>query len=92
MHYKNKIKMNEYIIYEIMNIESDDSSSLFNVLNLLNSKVNVDLLTNEKNEIFYNVNLSDILKSDLTMEDILYVRNGGWELSNDKKNIVKFLK
>lgn len=84
--------MNEYIIYEIMNIESDDSSSLFNVLNLLNSKVNVDLLTNEKNEIFYNVNLSDILKSDLTMEDILYVRNGGWELSNDKKNIVKFLK
>ena len=35
--------------------------------------------------------IEDILKSDLEAEDIIYLRNGGWELSEDKKYIVKFL-
>lgn len=84
------MELNEYIIYEIMKLESDGSTSLFNSLNILNGKVKVDLLHDENNKLFYQANIKDILKSDLDADKIILLRNGGWEISGDNKNIVKF--
>lgn len=83
--------LNEYILREIMKVESDNSISLFNTLNLLYNKAKVDLLSDEKHVLFFQTKISDILKSDLETEDIIFLRNGGWELSNDEKSLVKFL-
>jgi hypothetical protein len=47
---------------------------------------------NDNYEPYYVVNVEDVIKSNMTMEDLLYIRNNGWELSNNCKNIVKFLK
>lgn len=83
--------LNKYILYEIMKIDSDNSTSLFNTLRILNGKVKVDLLSDEKYSLFYQAKISDILKSDLDTEDIIYLRNGGWELSENKNYIVKYI-
>lgn len=85
------MELNEYIIYEIMKLDSDKSTSLFNSLGLLNSKIKVDLLHDEKYNLYYRANIKDILNSDFDADNIIYIRNGGWELSEDKKYIVKFL-
>ena len=47
------MELNEYIIYEIMKLDSDKSTSLFNSLGLLNSKIKVDLLHDEKYNLYY---------------------------------------
>lgn len=83
--------LNKYILYEIMKVDSDSSTSLFNSLRVLNGKVKVDLLSDEKHSLYYQANISDILKSDLDTEDIIYLRNGGWELSENKEFIVKYI-
>lgn len=85
------MELNEYIIYEIFKLDSDNSTSLFNSLNIFNGKVKVDLLHDEKNNLFYQAKIKDILKSDLDGEQLISIRNGGWELSEDKENVVKFL-
>lgn len=83
--------LNKYILYEIMKVDSDSSTSLFNSLRVLNGKVKVDLLSDEKHSLYYQANISDILKSDLDTEDIIYLRNGGWGLSENKEFIVKYI-
>lgn len=85
------MELNEYIIYEIMKLESDKSVSLFNSLALLNNKVKVDLLQDEKFNLYYQAKIKDILKSDLDADNIINLRNSGWELSDNKEYIVKFL-
>lgn len=85
------MELNEYIIYEIMKLESDKSVSLFNSLALLNNKVKIDLLQDEKFNLYYQAKIKDILKSDLDADNIISLRNSGWELSDNKEYIVKFL-
>ena len=84
------MELNEYIIYEIMKLDSDNSTSLFNSLRVFGD-IKVDLLHDENNVIFYQVKISDIIKNKLTTDDMIYLRNGGWELSENKEYIVKFL-
>ena len=74
-----------------MKLESDKSVSLFNSLALLNNKVKVDLLQDEKFNLYYQAKIKDILKSDLDADNIISLRNSGWELSDNKEYIVKFL-
>ena len=85
------MELNKYIIYEIMKLDSDNSTSLMNGINVLNEKVKVDLLSSIDYKIYYQASIDDILKSDIDADTIIYLRNGGWELSEDKKYIVKFL-
>ena len=47
---------------------------------------------NDNYEPYYVINVEDVIKSNMAMEDLLYIRNNGWELSSDRKYIVKFLK
>lgn len=83
---------NEYLLYEFFKIESDGSTSLFNALNVISRNgITVDLLQDEQHNLYYEMDVKDVLKSDIESDDILYIRNGGWELSENKKKIVKFL-
>lgn len=81
--------MTKYEIYEVMKLPSDDSVSLINSLNILMKNVEVKLLNNSKNELYYKIDINDIILSKLTIDDLIKVRNGNWILTQDKKNIIK---
>jgi hypothetical protein len=87
-------ELNEYLIRDLLSLENDNSVSLTNALSVLinDYHINVELLMNDDYEPYYVVNVEDVIKSNMAMEDLLYIRNNGWELSSDRKYIVKFLK
>lgn len=87
-------ELNEYLIRDLLSLENDNSVSLTNALSVLinDYHINVELLMNDDYEPYYIINVEDVIKSNMAMEDLLYIRNNGWELSSDRKYIVKFLK
>lgn len=87
-------ELNEYLIRDLLSLENDNSVSLTNALSVLinDYHINVELLMNDDYEPYYVINVEDVIKSNMAMEDLLYIRNNGWELSSDRKYIVKFLK
>ena len=88
------MELNEYLINDLFSLENDNSVSLTNALSVLinDYHINVELLMNDDYEPYYVINVEDVIKSNMAMEDLLYIRNNGWELSSDRKYIVKFLK
>ena len=88
------MELNEYLIRDLLSLENDNSVSLTNALSVLinDYHINVELLMNDDYEPYYVINVEDVIKSNMAMEDLLYIRNNGWELSSDRKYIVKFLK
>ncbi len=88
------MELNEYLIRDLLSLENDNSVSLTNALSVLinDYHINVELLMNDNYEPYYIINVEDVIKSNMAMEDLLYIRNNGWELSSDRKYIVKFLK
>ena len=87
-------ELNEYLIRDLLSLENDNSVSLTNALSVLinDYHINVELLMNDNYEPYYVINVEDVIKSNMAMEDLLYIRNNGWELSSDRKYIVIFLK
>ena len=87
-------ELNEYLIRDLLSLENDNSVSLTNALSVLinDYHINVELLMNDNYEPYYVIKVEDVIKSNMAMEDLLYIRNNGWELSSDRKYIVKFLK
>jgi len=83
--------LNKYIVYEIMNLPIDNSVSLMVAIKILESKVKVNLLMDKDYRPYYSVNIDEILKTDITPENLIEIRNNGWCLSEDKEYIVKFL-
>lgn len=83
--------MNRVFLEEIMKLESNNDFGLFSSLNILKKYVNVDLLMNEKKELYYSVNISDILLSEISSDELINIRNNGWEISNDKKYLIKII-
>ena len=87
------MELNEYIIAEILSLDCDNSCSLSNALSILMSKykLKVGLLLNDDFVPYYCVSVNDILSINIDGEDLINIRNNGWELSSDKKNIIKLL-
>ena len=83
--------MNRIFLEEIMILKSNNDFGLFSSLNILKKYVNVDLLMNEKNELYYSVNVNNILLSDISSDELIDIRNSGWELSSDKKFLIKII-
>lgn len=83
--------MNRIFLEEIMKLKSNNDFGLFSSLNILKKYVNVDLLMNEKNELYYSVNVNNILLSDISSDELIDIRNSGWELSSDKKFLIKII-
>lgn len=83
--------MNRIFLEEIMKLKSSNDFGLFSSLNILKKYVNVDLLMNEKNELYYSVNVNNILLSDISSDELINIRNSGWELSSDKKFLIKII-
>lgn len=88
-NFADKKTIRKYLFDEIMKIEPDNSSSLVTTLQTIGEYANVKLDEDEEFNLFYNAKVDDIIDSDITEEELLYVRNGGWEYNNDKKLLIK---
>lgn len=83
--------LNRFILDEIMKLEPNgDDISCFSSLAIFNRyDLDVDLLTNEHNELFYSVKVPKVLLSEISTDDLINIRNAGWEYSEDKQFIIK---
>lgn len=83
--------MNRVFLEEIMKLKSNNDFCLFSSLKILKKYANVDLLMNEKKELYYCASINDILLSDISSDELINIRNNGWEISNDKKSLIKII-
>lgn len=82
--------LTKYYIEEVMKLDSDGSTSLMNGLARFKHKLNVEMKLDEKTyDTYFSVNIDDIINSGMQVEDIIYLRNGGWEMSEDKKFLIR---
>lgn len=81
--------MNEYILNEVMSLKPDYSTSLINSYLTLSKYVNISLINDENNRLFYSCSVEELLNSNVEIEELIYVRNGNWELDSQKKCLIK---
>jgi hypothetical protein len=80
--------MNKYIIYEIMKEEPTMEVGLMNTISILSNYDNVKLIQNEKN-LQYQVDIDKLVSNEISYEELIDIRNGGWELSEKKDCLIK---
>lgn len=81
-----------YVIDEIIkeSSSSNDDTSLINSLLFMNKFVtNIDLLSDNENNLYYSVDLNTLLKSNIEESDFFTLCCQGWVLSDNKKCIIK---
>ena len=85
--------LNRILLDEIMRLTPDgDDISDFAILAIFGRfDIKVDLLTNDKNELYYSVRVPEILLSDIDTDDLISIRNGKWEYDDSKQCIIKKL-
>ena len=88
------MELNIYILKEIMNVEVEDTSDALSNLNgfaLMKKYVDVQLTNDKDNNLSYQANVSEILESNISVEELITLRQGGWELSEDEQIFFKHL-
>lgn len=83
--------MYKELVEEIMSLPITKEYSLLNAIKILNTHGEVNLLQNEDYSLEYKCDLSELMESEITPEELMNVRQGGWFLSEDKKYICKKL-
>ena len=83
--------MYKELVEEIMSLPITKEYSLLNAIKILNTHGEVNLLQNEDYSLEYKCELSELMESEITSEELMNVRQGGWFLSEDKKYICKKL-
>jgi hypothetical protein len=51
----------------------------------------VELINDNDNNLSYQANVNDILESSISIEELITLRQSGWELSEDEKIVFKHL-
>lgn len=74
----------------IMTLPSKKTTLLLKGISILTKYVKVTLKTDDKGSVYYVADLDDLMKSDITQDELTDVRNGDWSIENDK--IIKYLK
>ena len=83
--------MNRIILEEIMKLEPTNEFGIMSTVGTLSKYGKVDLIQDNKFNLFYQIKVSDILLSDITSDELINVRNGGCGIKKDKKFLIKKL-
>lgn len=92
------MKLNEigenlkYVIEEIFNESKTNKEEIGIINTLLNVKKfneKIDLLSDEKYNLYYKVDLTVMIKNNLEDTDLFEIFSQGWVLSEDKKYLIK---
>mgnify|MGYP003289541399 CR=1 FL=1 len=80
-----------YVIEEIVNESKSYKREigLISSLNELYKFATFKLLYDDNNNLFYESNLQEIIDSNITQEELFNLCCCGWELSEDKKCLIK---
>lgn len=84
--------MNKYVLKEIMQLPIKQNNNLLHTLRILKKYVEVNLIMDKNNNICYEVDIYDLLLSDIKNEELIEVRENGWQLAENEKKIQKQIK
>ena len=83
---------NELMFNEIMRMPSTKKDTIiFSLEKMSNYCKDIKLLTNEKNEVFYQVDANFIRQLNLEHSDLLALNQSGWVLSKNDKFLEFFI-
>ncbi len=83
---------NELMFNEIMRMPSTKKDTIiFSLEKMSNYCKDIKLLTNEKNEVFYQVDANIIRQLNLEHADLLALNQSGWVLSKNDKFLEFFI-
>lgn len=83
---------NELMFNEIMRMPSIKKDTIvFSLEKMSNYCKDIKLLTNEKNEVFYQVDANIIRQLNLEHADLLSLNQSGWVLSKNDKFLEFFI-
>lgn len=71
-----------------LSTSSVSASALANIMKFVDVKLQMDKHTFD---YYYEMNVDDLLKSDMPKEEIETLKNQGWSFSNDKKTLIIYL-
>ena len=83
--------LRKYYLDEIMKLDSDNSIGLSNSVVKLEKYADVVLKNDENNNLFFECKVEDILNSEISNEELIMLRNGGWEYNKEKNCLTKKL-
>lgn len=83
--------VNEYLLCEIMTRMVKSDASISDALDEMKNYGQIHLKQNENYEPYYSVDVSTILGLDIDASTLFTLAEKGWSISNDKKELVRFL-
>lgn len=84
--------VNKFMFYNIMSQPTIKNVPLIVALDMMcKYSKNIHLLTNEKHEVFYRVNVDEIMNLDIESGDFLTLNQSGWVLDKNKKYVEYFI-
>ena len=83
--------VNEYLLCEIMTRMVKSDASISDALDEMKNYGQIQLKQNENYEPYYSVDVSTILGLDIDASTLFTLAEKGWGISNDKKELVRFL-
>ncbi|MBR6516929.1 MAG: hypothetical protein IKT40_08865 [Bacilli bacterium] len=81
-----------YVIEEIIKeslSNQEDVSIMVSLLNIRNFTEDIDLLTDDDNNVLYSVKLKDLIKNGIEESDLFNICCQGWVLSDNKDCLIK---
>lgn len=94
LHCSNKVDfmINEYMFNEVMSKPLGTSLSIaLSIDKMMKFCNDIKLLTNEKNDVFYQVDANVVKNNVEELSDLMELNQGGWVLTEDKKFLEFYL-
>ncbi len=83
--------VNEYLLCEIMTRMVKSDASISDALDEMKKYGTICLKQNDNYEPYYSVDVTSILNLDIDASVLFTLAEKGWTISNDKKELVRFL-
>lgn len=82
--------MNLEIMKEIFSLPIEEEVGTMRTLSILNKYSTPKLLMDEKFNLVYKVPLEDIIKSDISTDELIEIHQGGWKIDIQTHFLFKF--
>lgn len=83
--------MEKYIFNEVMKLPCENNIGMLISLAILNKYVKVNLIKDIENQIYYEINITELLMSNITIEELMQVRNAKWEVNKNNNKLIRKL-
>jgi len=86
---ENQNLMERIVFDEIVKIDKVEQISITISLRMISRFCPIELVNDDENRLFYSCKIDELLKSDITEDELIQaVSEGHWEVSEDKNNFI----